>query len=135
MYREYCETNLILQTDTDFEKGIELLKETYYKKNDVFILKMKTAADVFRGKSYSELQTWFFKYRQSAKNCGLTTMTEEEQYNFKLLTTLSEVLDHEDLKDDNNKGVIRIIDDIAGYSKDLPTFKRMCTECVQNVYR
>ena len=40
-------------------------------------------------------------------------------------TTLSEVLDHEDLKDDHNKGVIRIIDDIAGYSKDLPTFKRM----------
>ena len=35
-------------------------------------------------------------------------------------TTLSEVLDHEDLKDDNNKGVIRIIDDIAGVviSKD-----------------
>ena len=50
MYREYCETNLVLQTDTDFEKGLELLRETYYKKNDVFILKMKTSADVFRGK-------------------------------------------------------------------------------------
>ena len=35
-------------------------------------------------------------------------------------TTLSEALDHEDLKDDNNKTVIRIIDDIAGCSKDLP---------------
>ena len=74
LYREYCEANLILQTDTDFEKGIELLKETYYKKNDIFLLKLKTAADVFRGKSYSELQTWFFKYRQSARNCGLSTM-------------------------------------------------------------
>ena len=69
---------------------LELLRETYYKKNDVFILKMKTAADVFKGKTYSELQTWFFKYRQSAKNCGLTTMTEEEQYNFKLLTSMTE---------------------------------------------
>ena len=29
-------------------------------------------------------------------------------------TTLSEVLDHEDLKDGDDKGVIRIIDDIAG---------------------
>ena len=90
LYREYCESNMILQTDTDFEKGLELLRETYYKKNDVFILKMKTAADVFKGKTYSELQTWFFKYRQSAKNCGLTTMTEEEQYNFKLLTSMTE---------------------------------------------
>ena len=27
MYREYCEANLILPTDNDFEKGIELLKE------------------------------------------------------------------------------------------------------------
>ena len=90
LYREYCEANLILQTDTDFEKGIELLKETYYKKNDIFLLKMKTAADVFRGKSYSELQTWFFKYRQSARNCGLSTMTEEEQFNFKLLASMTE---------------------------------------------
>ena len=90
LYREYCETNFILQTDTDFEKGLELLRETYYKKNDVFVLKMKTSADVFRGKTYSELQTWFYKYRQSAKNCGLTTMTEEEQYNFKLLTSMTE---------------------------------------------
>ena len=90
LYREYCETNFILQTDTDFEKGLELLRETYYKKNDVFVLKMKTSADVFRGKTYSELQTWFYKYRQSAKNCGLTTMTEDEQYNFKLLTSMTD---------------------------------------------
>ena len=89
LYREYCETNFILQTDTDFEKGLELLRETYYKKNDVFVLKMKTSAD-FRGKTYSELQTWFYKYRQSAKNCGLTTMTEDEQYNFKLLTSMTD---------------------------------------------
>ena len=90
LYRKYCESNMVLQTDTDFEKGLELLRETYYKKNDVFILKMKTAADVFKGKTFSELQTWFFKYRQSAKNCGLTTMTEDEQYNFKLLTSMTE---------------------------------------------
>ena len=74
LYREYCEANLILPTDNGFEKGIELLKETFYKKNDIFLLNLKTAADSFRGKSYSELQTWFFKYRQSARNCGLSTM-------------------------------------------------------------
>ena len=32
LYREYCEANLILPTDNNFEKGIELLKETYYKR-------------------------------------------------------------------------------------------------------
>ena len=90
MYREYCEANHILPTDKDFEKGIELLKETYYKKNDVFLLKLKTPADTFRGKSYAELQTWFFKYRQSARNCGLSTMSEEEQFNFKLLASMTE---------------------------------------------
>merc|ERR1712115_586062 len=41
-------------------------------------------------------------------------------------TTLSEALDHKDLKDDQDKQVIRIIDDIAGCSKNLPTFKKMC---------
>merc|ERR1712020_201226 len=41
-------------------------------------------------------------------------------------TTLSEALDHKDLKDDENKTVIRIIDDIAGCCKNLPTFKKMC---------
>ena len=66
------------------------MKETYYKKNDIFLLKLKNAADVFRGKSYSELKTWFFKYRQSARNCGLSTMTEEEQFNFKLLASMTE---------------------------------------------
>ena len=40
-------------------------------------------------------------------------------------TTLSEVLDHEDLKDSNDKGTIRIIDDIAGYANNLPAFQRM----------
>ena len=38
----------------------------------------------------------------------------------------SEALDHKDLKDDENKTVIRIIDDIAGCCKDLPTFKKLC---------
>ena len=90
LFKEYCETNMILQTDTDFEKGLELLRETYYKKNDVFILKMKAAADTFKGKTFTELQTWFYKYRQRAKNCGLSTMTENEQYNFKLLTSMTE---------------------------------------------
>ena len=41
-------------------------------------------------------------------------------------TTLSEALDHKDLKDDQDKQVIRIIDDIAGCCKNLPTFKKMC---------
>merc|ERR1712055_654481 len=41
-------------------------------------------------------------------------------------TTLSEALDHKDLKDDKDKQVIRIIDDIAGCSRDLPTFKKLC---------
>ena len=64
-------------------------------------------------------------------------LTHRGKYVFKVLpqgcrdsqdflgTTLSQVLDHEDLRDDHNKGCIRIIDNIATYSKDLPTFKRM----------
>ena len=28
---------------------------------------MKAAADTFKGKTFTELQTWFYKYRQSAK--------------------------------------------------------------------
>merc|ERR1711873_76306 len=44
----------------------------------------------FKGKTFTELQTWFYKYRQAAKNCGLSTMTESEQYNFKLLTSMTE---------------------------------------------
>ena len=90
LFKEYCETNFVIPADTDFEKGLEYLRETYYKKNDVFILKMKAAADTFKGKTFTELQTWFYKYRQSAKNCGLSTMTESEQYNFKLLTSMTE---------------------------------------------
>ena len=90
LFKEFCETNFVILADTDFEKGLEYLRETYYKKNDVFILKMKAAADTFKGKTFSELQTWFYKYRQSAKNCGLSTMTESEQYNFKLLTSMTE---------------------------------------------
>ena len=35
------------------------------------------------------------------------------------------MLDHEALKDDNEKGVIKIIDDIAGYAKNLPAIKKM----------
>ena len=84
------DSNYVIPADTDFEKGLEYLKETYYRKNDVFILKMKAAADTFKGKTFTELQTWFYKYRQSAKNCGLSTMTESEQYNFKLLTSMTE---------------------------------------------
>ena len=90
MYREYCEAILIVPADNDFERGLELLRETYYKRNDIFLLKLKTSADTFRGKSYSELQTWFFKYRQKARNCGLSTMSEEEQFNFKLLASMTE---------------------------------------------
>ena len=43
-----------------------------------------------------------------------------------LSSTLSEALDHKDLKDDKDKQVIRIIDDIAGCSRNLPTFKKLC---------
>ena len=48
LFKEYCETNFVIPADTDFEKGLEYLRETYYKKNDVFILKMKAAADTFK---------------------------------------------------------------------------------------
>ena len=52
-----------------------------------------------------------------------------------LSSTLSEALDHKDLKDDKDKQVIRIIDDIAGCSRNLPTFKKLCkalfTRCKQ----
>ena len=61
LFKEYCETNYVIPADTDFEKGLEYLRETYYKKNDVFILKMKAAADTFKGKTFTELQTWFYK--------------------------------------------------------------------------
>ena len=90
LFKEHLETNFVIPADTNFEQGLEYLKETYYRKNDVFILKMKTAADTFKGKTFTELQTWFYKYRQAAKNCGLSTMTESEQYNFKLLTSMTE---------------------------------------------
>ena len=39
--------------------------------------------------------------------------------------TLTELLDQEDLKDDENKGVIRIVDDIAGYTRDEISMKKM----------
>ena len=52
LFKEYCETNFVIPADTDFEKGLEYLRETYYKKNDVFILKMKAAADTFKGKTF-----------------------------------------------------------------------------------
>ena len=39
--------------------------------------------------------------------------------------TLTELLDQEDLKDDENKGVIRIVDGIAGYTRDEISMKKM----------
>ena len=50
MFKEYCEANLILPVDINFERGLEILKETYYKKNDMFLLKLRTSADTFRGR-------------------------------------------------------------------------------------
>ena len=38
--------------------------------------------------------------------------------------TLTELLDQDDLKDDENKGVIRIVDDIAGFTRDEITMKK-----------
>ena len=51
LYREYCEANLILQTDTDFEKGIELLKET------LFSTSLRTASGIVRAEMRSEKLT------------------------------------------------------------------------------
>lgn len=67
LFKEYCEAQMLLPTDIDFEKGLDLLKETYFKKNDIYTLRLKTSADTFKGKSFSELQSWFFKFRQKAK--------------------------------------------------------------------
>ena len=89
LFKEYCEAQMILPTEIDFERGLEILKETYFKKNDVYTLRLKTSADTFRGKTYSELQSWFFKFRQKARNCGLSTMTEDEMFCFRLITAMS----------------------------------------------
>ena len=94
LFKEYCEAQMLLPTDIDFEKGLDLLKETYFKKNDIYTLRLKTSADTFKGKSFSELQSWFFKFRQKAKNCGLSTMTEEEMLCFRLITAMSAAMQH-----------------------------------------
>ena len=89
LFKEYCESQMILPVEIDFERGIEILKETYFKKNDAYTLKLRTSADTFKGKTFSELQSWFFKFRQKAKNCGLSTMTEDEMFCFRLITAMS----------------------------------------------
>merc|ERR1712012_683120 len=36
LFKEHCETNFVIPADTNFEQGLEYLKETYYRKNDIF---------------------------------------------------------------------------------------------------
>ena len=78
---------MIIPADIDLARGLEILKETYFKKNDMYTLKLKTSADTFKGKTFSDLQSWFFKFRQKARNCGLSTMSEEEMFCFRLITS------------------------------------------------
>ena len=89
LFREYGEANMILPSEIDFARGLEILKETYYKKNDMYTLKLKTSADTFKGRSYADLQSWFFKFRQKARNCGLSTMSEDEMLCFRLITAMT----------------------------------------------
>ena len=53
LFKEYCEAQMLLPTDIDFEKGLDILKETYFKKNDIYTLRLRTSADTFKGKSFS----------------------------------------------------------------------------------
>ena len=76
---------------------------------------------------------------QEGPNGGDLTcfLTHKGKYIFKVLPqgcaasqdylggTLCEMLDHEALKDGDEKGFIRIIDDIAGDAKNLPAIKKM----------
>ena len=88
----------------------------------------------------ADLTGAYFCYplQEGPKGGDLTCfLTHRGKYIFKVLpqgcaasqdflgSTLSEVLDHEALNDDDEKGVIRIIDDIAGYAKSLPAIQRM----------
>ena len=66
LFKKYCEANMILPVDINFERGLEILKETYFKENDMYTLKLKTSADTFKGQTYSDLQSWFFKFHQKA---------------------------------------------------------------------
>ena len=91
-FKEYCEAQLLIPADIDFEKGLDILKETYFKKNDMYTLKLQTSADTFKGKSYQELQSWFFKFRQKARNCGLSNMSEDEMLCFRLITAMSSTM-------------------------------------------
>ena len=75
---------MIIPADIDFARGLEILKETYC---DMYTLKLKTSADTFKGKTFSDLQSWFFKFRQKARNCGLSTMSEDEMFCFRLITS------------------------------------------------
>ena len=87
--KEYMESQMIIPADVDFQRGLEIAKESYFKKHDMYSLRLQTSADIFKGKTYSELQSWFFKFRQRAKNCGLLTMTEDEILCFRLVTAMT----------------------------------------------
>ena len=86
--KQYMEIEAIEPDSVDFQAGLDILKEVWQKTHDVYSLRLKCMANTFKGKTCSELQTWYYSWQKEARMCNLLNMTEDEYKVFTLLTNM-----------------------------------------------
>ena len=84
--------------DCTLNTGLELLKRTYLRKHNVFLLRLECISAKFTGATATQALTWFHNFRKQELQTGIFNLSRRELQNYWLLKELPKDLKSEIFK-------------------------------------
>ena len=99
-----------------FLAGLDLVEDTFLKKNNQYLLQLKTLSAKFKGSSAKEFLVWFYTFKQQATACRVFTLSNRQLMCLWALKELPQQIQAKVLETHNNPELdelIRVVENIA----------------------
>ena len=99
-----------------FLAGLDLVEDTFLKKNNQYLLQLKTLSAKFKGSSAKEFLAWFYTFKQQATACRVFTLSYRQLMCLWALKELPQHIQTKVLETHNNPELdelIRVVENIA----------------------
>ena len=106
----------IAKTDLDFKTGIDLIESNFLKKNNQYLLQLKTLSSKFKGSTATQFLTWFYTFKQKAQACRVFNLSCRQMLCLWGLKELPQALQTKVLEANSKPELdefIRVIENIA----------------------
>ena len=80
--------NAVNTDNLSFQAGLEAVRELWHRQNDLYSLRLRCLNNKFKGKTYTDLLTWWYTWQKEARLCSLLTLSQEDFSALLLVTNM-----------------------------------------------